>query len=181
MKTKFIMFIVLFTSVFVGCKDDKSVDDLEVKKSEVATSGFKITINAIVNQDDSFQIFFNEDGSESYDGTQMIDIPVKGKAEAQDLVFSLPEDAKPMNLRFDIGSNSAQKSVKFNSLKIDFNGKSFTTDGAKFFKYFYPNGQVECDTINATAKIVEKPNEIYDPIIGATPDLKKEIENLYKK
>jgi hypothetical protein len=181
MKSKAIMLLVLLASTLVGCKDEKSVDSLQVVTPETDPNRFKITVNAVVSKNDDFQFFYNEDGSENYiGGDEMVNLSIKGNDKAQDLVFILPVDAKPMNLRFDLGANKDLKNVKFNSFLINYNGKTFKTDGAKFFKYFYPNGQVSCDTLNSTAKIIEKPNEAYDPIIGATPDLKKEIEKLYK-
>ena len=87
MKTRIICALVLVATLVIGCKDEKSVDNLQVVDKEVETKGFKVTFNAIVDKDDIFQIFYNEDGSEVFDGKQIVTINVKGKAEAQDLVF----------------------------------------------------------------------------------------------
>lgn len=177
MKAKFIILIVLFASVFVGCKDEKSskVGTDEKPKTE---EGFNITFNAIVEKDDEFKLFYNEDGSEAYDGEQMVVLKIVGKSEAQDLSFSLPEDATPMNLRFDIGGNKDLKKVEFNNFKIKHNKKTFIAEKANFFKYFYPNSQVEVDSINAVAKIIAKPSDVYNPIIGGTGHLIGEITKL---
>ena len=40
MKTKFIAVLVLLTALMSGCKDEKSVDDLETVKSEVIDNSF---------------------------------------------------------------------------------------------------------------------------------------------
>ena len=181
MKTRIISALVLMSILMIGCKDEKSVDNLQVVDKEVETKGFKVTFNAIVDQDDIFQIFYNEDGTEAFDGKQMITINVKGKPEAQDLVFIAPEGDKPVTLRFDIGANKALTKVPFTSFKLEYQGKTFEAKGAEIFKYFYPNASVKCDTLSATAitKIAEDGS--YDPIIGATPALKLEIAKLYSK
>lgn len=167
--------LILFTS----CKDEKkeTVDEVQTPTN----IPFTITVNAIVDKDDVFQIFYNEDGAEAFPPEQAVTISVKGKPEPQDLVFILPSDAAPMALRFDIGANKDLKQVVFKGLRINYLDKSFSVEGAEFFKYFYPNGQVEFDVPNSTAKIKDIEGQTYDPIIGASMDLKAEILKLYSK
>lgn len=174
---KLILSSLVISVLFTSCKGDKNENN-EVVENE---KPFTVTVNAIIEKDDEFQIYFNEDGSEAYQPEQYVNVVVKGNPEAQDLVFVMPKDVSPMNLRFDLGSNKEQKDVKFNSFDIDYKDKKFSTKGAAIFKYFYPNTQVTCDTINASAKINVKEGENYDPIIGATPTLKTEIQKLYSK
>lgn len=185
MKTKFIPLLILLLTTFVSCKlenekaTDNNVENVDANKKSTG-SGLKITFNAVVEKDDSFQIFFNEDGSEAFTGEQMVDIKIKGNKAPQDIEFLLPDEAYPLNLRFDIGSNKDLKEVKFNSFKVDYKGKSFGAEGGKFFKYFYPNEQVVCDTINSIAKTVGKEGKDYDPIIGGTLHLRNELQKFYK-
>ena len=174
---KYLLSGVLLCLVLVSCKNEKKAEETEVK---VVENPFSITVTGIVEKNDSFQIYYNEDGTEAYDGTQMINLEVVGSPTAQELVFKFPENEKPLNIRFDIGNNPEQKQVKFNGFKIEYKDKSFSAVESNFFKYFYSNGQVELDTVATTAKIKILPNETYDPIIGATPALKAEIEKLYK-
>ena len=176
----FILSGLLLSVLFTSCKEDKAVEaETTVVKEE--TSPFTITVNAVVDKDAEFQIYYNEDGSENYPAEQYVNVAIKGSQEAQDLVFKLPNDVSPMNLRFDLGSTKDLKEVKFNSVKIDFNGKNLSIPKEAIFRNFYPNMQVAFDTINATAKINVKEGELYDPIVGATPELKKQIETLYAK
>lgn len=166
--------------LFISCKDDKKekTDDVQTP----VNIPFTVTVNAIVEKDDVFQIFYNEDGAESFPGEQAVTINIKGSSEPQDLVFILPKDAAPMSLRFDIGANKDLKQVSFKSLRINYLDKMFSTDGGKFSKYFYPNAQVEYDITNGSvAKIKMIDGQPYDPIIGATMNLKSEILKLYGK
>jgi hypothetical protein len=186
MKTKFITLLVFLMSMMVSCKleNEKTTEqNNENADSTVKTTGtgFKISFSAVVDKDDAFQIFYNEDGTEGFTGDQMVNLKIKGNPEEQTLEFVLPDDANPLNLRFDIGSNKELKQVKFNGFKMDFRGNTFSAQGSEFFKYFYPNDQVSCDTINSIAKNIGKEGKDYDPIIGGTLHLRNEIEKLYKK
>jgi hypothetical protein len=186
MKTKFIPLLIVLMSVVASCKlenektADSSTENTE-STSKTTGTGFKISFNAIVDKDDAFQIFYNEDGTEGFTGDQMVNLKIKGSTEAQTIEFVLPDDANPLNLRFDIGSNKELKQVKFNGFKMSFKGNAFSAESPEFFKYFYPNEQVSCDTINAIAKNIGKEGKDYDPIIGGTLYLRNEIEKLYKK
>jgi hypothetical protein len=168
---------ILLSIFFTSCKDDKS-EQTDVVKEEAP---FTITVNAVVDKDSEFQIYYNEDGSENYPAEQYVNVAIKGSQEAQDLVFKLPNDVNPMNLRFDLGSTKELMEVKFNSVNIDFKGKKVSIPKESIFRNFYPNTQVVVDTLNATAKINVKEGELYDPIVGATPELKRQIETLYAK
>lgn len=165
--------------LFSSCKGDKTENTDKVQTP--TNIPFTITVSAIVEKDDVFQIFYNEDGKEAFLPENAITINVTGKKEPQDLVFTLPSDATPMSLRFDIGANKELKQVAFKGFRINYLDKSFKAEGAQFFKYFYPNTQVEFDVASSTAKIKSVEGEAYDPIIGATMDLKAEILKLYNK
>lgn len=175
---------IIFTSLalslfFISCKDDKKAN-AETTDS-AAEKPFTVTVNAVVAKDDIFQIFYNEDGAESFAPEQAVTIQVKGNNNPQDLVFTFPEEVMPASLRFDIGGNKDQKEVALKGFKIDYYSKSFSAKGVDFLKYFYGNTQVEFDTINVVAKIKLLDGEPYDPILGSTPALKLEIAKLYKK
>ncbi|RZJ79285.1 MAG: hypothetical protein EOO20_26995 [Chryseobacterium sp.] len=182
MKTRFLTVLLLVSVLAVSCKIDKK-DDTGTPNGdskENGSQGLKVTFNAVVDKDDNFQLFFNEDGTENFTGDQMIDLPIKGSTESQELVFVLPEDVAATNFRFDIGSNGTLKEVKFGDFKMEYNGKTFKADGKDFFKYFYPNDQVVLDTIAEVAKITPKADRPYDPIIGGTLHLQTELGNFYK-
>lgn len=173
----FILSTLLLSVLLTSCNGNKT-NETETKESE-ALKPFTVTFNAIVAKDDVFQIFYNEDGKDVFAPENAVTISVKGSEQPQDLVFEIPSDVSPMSLRFDIGANKLLKQVPFNSFKIEYKDKKIEGKKAEFFKYFYPNTQVEIDTLNVTAKMKDL-GEGYDPILGSTVELKKEIEKLYK-
>lgn len=166
--------------VLISCKDEKKTEEVAVPTVEVVKS-FKVTVNAVVEQNDIFQIFYNEDGSEAFTAEQSVAINIAGKPEPQDLIFELPEDAMPASLRFDIGANVDLKKVSFKSLKIQYLDKTISADATTFFKYFYPNPQVEVDMATGVATMKAPAGETYDPILGTTPELKAALGSLYAK
>lgn len=166
--------LVMFTS----CKDDKK-NETEVVAPKVLP--FTFTVNAIVEKDDVFQVFFNEDGKESYAPEDAITVSITGKKEAQDIVFILPDNVAPMSLRFDVGANKELKQIKVNGFTLNYLDSSFSGTSAKFFKDFYPNGNAEFDVVNNTINLKDVDGIPYDPILGATMELKAEILRLYDK
>lgn len=179
MRTLVLSAIVAVTFL-ASCKGDKSTETEEVTVEEVATKPFTVTFNAVVDKDDTFQVFYNEDAGDNFAPEDAVTINIKGSEEPQDLVFVMPEDARPLALRFDIGANKELGKVPFNGFRIEYQGKTIEGTKADFFKYFYPNTQVEIDTINIAAKMkVLNEGELYDPILGSTPEFKKSLERLY--
>ena len=164
--------------LLVSCKDDKKVEDTVAEQKK--DSSFTVKVKAIVKKDDVFQIFYNEDGTEAFDPNHVITVGVKGSDAEQDIVFTMPEEAVPSGLRFDIGANKELKEVPVKGFEITYFDKSIKGTGKDFMKYFYPNPQVEFDTINNIAKIKPVPADAaYDPIVGSTSALNTELKKFY--
>lgn len=166
--------LVMFTS----CKDDKKSETEVVAPKNLA---FTFTVNAVVEKDDVFQVFYNEDGKESYAPEDAITVNITGSKQAQDIIFTLPEDVAPMSLRFDVGANKELKQIKVNGFTLNYLDSSFSGTSAQFFKDFYPNGNAEFDAANNIIKLKEVDGIPYDPILGATMEFKAELIKLYDK
>lgn len=177
MKTKFIFLLLLSLSFFTSCKDNKQ-EKVETKEVEKIT--MKISFNAIVKQDDEFQLFYTEDGSENFKGENSILVPVKGSASPQDIVFELPEDVLPKMIRFDLGGNKNQEEVVFNAFGISYLDKKFSAKGIELSQFFYENDQIQFNKEKGTAKPVVVEGKEYDPIFMATEVLKEELQKIVK-
>lgn len=136
MKTKFIAVLVLLTAFISGCKDEKSVDNLDVVKSEVIDNSFKVTLDVIVKENDDFSLFYTEDGSTDFTKIKPIWMSVKGSETSQKVIYSLPEDVIPTQLRLDFGINKIQKDVVLNSVTMEFKGKSKTIGCPELVSFF---------------------------------------------
>ena len=64
MRTKFLIATLVLLGIFSSCKNEKSVDSLEVVQPEVTVdNSFKVTLGVIVKKEDNLSLFFTEDGS----------------------------------------------------------------------------------------------------------------------
>lgn len=123
MKTKFLAVIILISILSTSCKDDKSTNAADVDSTR-KPENFKVEINVTVKKDDSFSIFYTEDGTADFTKIQPIWVDVKGSDSPQDVVFNLPADVYPTQLRLDFGINKQQEDILFNSATFKFLDKS---------------------------------------------------------
>ncbi|MCF6131465.1 hypothetical protein [Flavobacterium wongokense] len=180
MKTRIILSVLLATIFFTGCKDEKSVDSLEVVKTEEAAKIFQVTLDVTVKKDDNFALFYTEDGTINFTGDP-IWIGVKGSDAPQKVVFNLPENVIPTMLRIDFGISKDQDVMTINNYKMTYAGKSFETPGATFFKYFRPNEQcTQVDREKGLVIPVKNQAKYFGPSFYPEITLGEEIAKLVK-
>ena len=136
MKARFVILIVLFLSVFIGCKEDKPVDNLEVVKNETVDDLFRVTLSVIVKKQDDFALYYTEDGTVNFFEIEPIWKPVSASNIEQEITFTLPEDVYPSQLRFDLGLKEDQEDIVIKGVKITYKGNVFEAYGTEFFTYF---------------------------------------------
>lgn len=176
MKQFFFSGVLVLLVSLASCKNDKTI---ETPKAEEDKS-FNVILDLVVQKDDNFQIYYNEDGSDLYPADKYVDVAVKGKNEPQEIIFKLPEDAAPSSLRFDLGGNKEQKEVKILNFRMKYFDKKFEAKDTLFIYYFGNNNQVEYIRDKAIAKPKPIEGEPYDPIFTATESLKTEISKMVK-
>lgn len=179
MKNKFSVLLLAITMSIVSCKNEKTTDKETVKVEQ--DNSFKVVMDLIVEQDDSFQIYYNEDGTNDFSPENYVNVDIKGKPEHQEIVFKLPEDVLPKQLRFDIGSNKEQKEMKIIAFKMEYLDKKFEAKDTLFWNYFGNNTSIKY--IREKAIVVPLPNntEGYDPIFGGTETLSQELTKMVQE
>jgi hypothetical protein len=180
MKTKISLALIIFSTLFVGCKNEKSVDSLEVVKTEVVDKNFQVTLDVVVKKNDDFALYYTQDGTSDFKDAP-IWIGVKGSEASQKVVFSLPEDVIPTHLRIDFGMNKDQEPIALNNYKMTYAGKSFEAPGAMFFKYFRPN--LECTNVDPEKGLiipVKKGDKYFGPSFYPEQLICDEIDKLVK-
>ena len=157
MKTKFIVALTVFASVFYSCKEESKQPESEaVKTLEVVNNSFTVTLDIIAKKDDNLHLYYTEDNSINFTEEQSVWAEIKGNEAAQKVVFKLSEDALPTDLRFDIGygKNIEQKEIRVNNINFEYFGKSFNIKGNEIANYFYPNK--ESTILDATTGILSR-------------------------
>lgn len=155
MKTKFISLLILLTVFVTGCKNEKSIDNLDIVNPEVVDNSFKVTLNVVVKENDDFSLFYSEDGSSDFTKIKPIWISVKGSELSQNVTFALPEDVIPTQLRLDFGINKIQKDIVLNGVTMAYKGKSKTIRCPELVSFFRADDS-KCTFDHLTGKIVAK-------------------------
>lgn len=182
MKTKFITILLLITTIF-GCKDEKSVDNLEIVRPDVIDNSFKVTLDVIVKENDDFSLFYTEDGSTDFTKIEPIWISVKGSESSQKVIYSLPEEVIPTQLRLDFGINKNQKDITLKSVNMEYKGKTKTI-GCPQLVSFFRSDDSKCTFDHITGKIVAKivdGKRQYPSLYPHETVLQPEIEKLIKQ
>ena len=175
MKNKIIVLLLSISAL--SCKNKEEVQQPIVEKKD---NSFTITVDMIVKKDDSFQIYYMEDVNEGVNPKNYVDVAVKGSDKSQEVVFKLPEDVVPANIRFDLGGNKEQEPIKINSFKMSYFDKKFEAKNEAFDFFFGYNTQVTFDKTTSTATMKTSGSEDYDPICIAKPSLHDEFTKLIK-
>lgn len=184
MKLKYYFVALLAIGSLAGCKKDNTEDkpDTETAAQENAPSGkVAVTINGIITKDDTFQLFYSETGTLDFDHNVLL--PVKGKAEAQDITFLLSDDALPTSMRIDPGDQKGQGKITINSLTVKYYEKSLVIKGGKeFLKYFQSdNVGLENATDASVTLVTKEVNGSYDPMLYPTGDLINALKGILVK
>lgn len=131
----------MLTTVFVGCKNESNSNDAnDLTKQVPLEEGFRVSLEVIVKKDDSFHLYFTEDGTIDFGKNQPISAKVIGSENAQNVIFNIPNDFFPNEFRFDLGSNLEQEEIILKSIKFDFKGKTKSLVGSEIGMYFRADG-----------------------------------------
>jgi hypothetical protein len=170
MKTKISLGLILLASIFSGCKDGKSVDDLKVVKPE-ADPNFIVTIDVIAKKNDDFALYYTVDGSINFFSIPPVWQGFKGSESIQQITFVVPEQTFPTQIRLDFGMKQNQPDIVLQKIKMSHNGKDFIISGPDIFKYFVadPN-QCTADPATGTIKANMKDGKRLTPSIYPNPD-----------
>ncbi len=181
MKTNKILLVLFLAMSMVACKNDSNKTP-ENAASENVTNTVKFTLNAVVQQDDDFQIFYKDESVEEaapFDEVNSVWSGVKGGTAPQDVIFNLPEDIFPSSIRVDFGHNKKQPEMTLNSFLVSFKDKSFEIKGADFFNYFTPDTTfVKVDAASGKVTPILLENGLYDPQFISTEKFNTELAKI---
>jgi hypothetical protein len=136
MKTKSILVGLFMLLSLVSCKKETDKKEGNQKLAELKET-FDVNFNLVVEKDDTFQLYYTEDGTLNFSDDKSIKSELKGSVDAQDVLFKLPADVLPTNIRLDFGDNPEQGSVVVNSLKLKYLNNEFNVTKDLVTQYFY--------------------------------------------
>lgn len=165
MKTKFITLFILMSFAFIGCKNEKSVDSLEVIKPESIDTTFKVTLEVLAKKDDNFQVYYTEASSEIFTEEKSVWVAVKGMETSQKVVLSLPKDVVPALVRLDFGLNKEQGDIVLSEVDLDYLGNKFVAKGAVIGNYFRPLDPTKLDISTGIITATDKNGNRVEPVL----------------
>lgn len=172
MKTRIILAILFVTVFFTGCKNDKSVDSLDVVKPEAVDTSFKIVLTATIKKDDDVALYYTEDGTTNFYDVKPIWQGVKGSESEQEITYTLPADAYPTQIRFDLGLKKDQEDITVKGVRMTYMGKTFEAYGPKFWLFFRDDkNQCNADINTGIVTAVVKDGERKVPSIAPQQDV----------
>jgi hypothetical protein len=180
MKTRIIAVFALLSTVFIGCKNEKSTDATpeQIEQQQAADEVFKVTLHAVVKQDDNFQVYYRNDDQE-FAEERSVWVAVAGKPEAQDIVFNMPEDVKPSLIRIDLGVNDKQEDITLYRVDLNYIGTKFTAEGGNLQNFFRPLDKTEIDFTTGVIKAkVENGKRVEPALYPHEVPLRAELDKL---
>lgn len=145
----------------VGGKKYVSIDD----QSQV----FKVRVLGIFPEDDTYSLYYTTDGSIDFTTIPPIYQTVAADTNSQEIVFSLPEQVMPAQLRLDFGVKPHPKTITLKLITLSYKGRALQLPGTLIFSYFTPDfSKTDFNPSNAT-------------IVGVVKNGMRQTPSLYPK
>ncbi|MBV7269161.1 hypothetical protein [Winogradskyella luteola] len=176
---KFIKYFLILI-VATNCNgNEKSPTDNKVKEPKIVeihkenktkTDYFTLKLEAVVEEDDDFTLFYLNENQRQISKRNSVSIPVKGSDNYQTFFFQLNEDVLPNKLILKFGNKDKIQKIIVNSLELSYNGNKITITKQVFFNHFNPNEFIEYNKVNFTAVALEKEG-MYNPFFVSRKSL----------
>lgn len=178
------LFVLVIISFFTACKEKtkktktQNTDQFEeVKVEEAEPDFFTLTLNAIVEKNDKFTLFYFEENQTNISKDNSISITVDGSDSSQSLVFKLNEDVLPTKLILQFGNDEKSQKMIIEEALITYKTGKIEIPKELFYQFFSTNDFINYNTTNFTATAVEK-NGNFNPLFTSRRVLENKIDFL---
>lgn len=168
MKKLFLIFLLLLE--LLSCKNnEKKLDGIVpdnfgviFNDSIIGEDRFKIIVNAVVQENDKFQLYYKDNQYNEFSTERMIESIVNGNNKPQEIVYTLAPEIIPTHFRLDFGTNYSQKPIKLNFITIRYGNNEYIFDNEKFAQLFKGNRytKFKVGSKEIHSKVI---NNSYDP------------------
>ncbi|TBX71228.1 hypothetical protein EZL74_01605 [Flavobacterium silvisoli] len=176
MRTKFLMIVFAVSSFLVSCKKEKEETVIENKN---VNKFFSVELEAAASKADNFALYFSEDNTVDFKGTNAVWSGIKGGNQFETLTFALSEERIPTHIRLDFGLKADQDSVVVKNVKVSYYGNDYQFKGSDFFQYFIQDKQfsTKIDVAKGTITFLKKDGTYKTPYYYPT---QATIDNIKK-
>lgn len=159
--------LLLLVVITFSCKSEKKEKETTPIVEEIEQkNAFTLSINAVVENDDSFILFYLEEGQTKINLKNSITANVLGSLDPQELNFKIKEEVLPTKLFLRFGNDQKFQKINFLTTYLSFGENSFSIENEKFFQFFNPNKFIDYDRENFIAISNEVDGE-YKPRFGS--------------
>lgn len=184
MKTKFYIVATVVALALGSCKKQESASGSEAATKPEEVKNFRVEIKAISDKADDFAVYYTEDNTVNFTSEQTVWSGIKAGQTPQDVIFNLREDKIPTAIRLDFGQKKGadQANVTLYNVKFTYYSKTFEFKGSDFFKYYFPNKdiQTKVDDAAGTITFLQSPNSTVTPFYYPTGESANVLLNLVK-
>lgn len=138
-----------------------------------------VTIEGVFPKNDRIQLFYSNDTN--FDEKSSIYQSVYGQTVLQKVVFILPNNVKPQNLRLDLGENKNQTSLTIKDITIEYNGVFIEHEPETFRDYFEDTYYTVFNSETREYDLKMTDDNLFDPILMGTDKLKKGLNSIYNQ
>lgn len=177
---KNLVYLILVVAI-ISCKEEKAKPNISEPlkvENELENNNedyFTLRINAIVEYDDNFTLYYLEEDEKDITNENSVELNVFGGASPQDLSFRLKENVLPTKLILKYGNEQKQQKIQFVEAEISYEGEKIEMDAYKFYQFFIPNEYIGYDQNNHTAISKEK-NGQYNPVFFSRKVLEDKLD-----
>jgi hypothetical protein len=144
MKANFFIVAVLFATLVTSCKNGDSKEATEAQTEKpVVKQNFNVEIDVIAQTQDDFAVYYTEDKTNQFEPTKAVWGGIKGGLTPEKVIFDLPEEVIPTNIRLDFGIKKDHKDVVVQNIKFAFYDKTFSIKGSELLNYFIINDKIQ--------------------------------------
>ncbi len=177
MKNIVLVAALSFLSIAVtSCKTDEKVDTTKEQSDNI-----QVIVELKVQNNDIIQLFWAADAPDAYNGDNSISYNIYGSPNLQTITFDLPKNAKPKNLRLDIGGrNPNQAPISIKNISVKYKDASIDGDNGKYEKMWNTNACMKYNFETIEYNLTND-NGTFDPIMNGNEQFKKDLAKLIKK
>lgn len=159
-------------------KEGANSTEVSTENTASESKGLVVIVEGVFPKNDRFELFYSND--QNFNGDKMIRQAVYGETTSQKVIFELPENEKPQNLRIDLGSNAEQQFISIKDIRVEYKGKE-VLDGRneKYLEFFPENSTVDYIPEKLTFELKSNLEGVFDPILFSSDNLKKELNKAY--
>ncbi len=177
MKPIIFAFFALVIIFFQSCNSSPSEDNSNKNEKDIV----QVVIETKFLQNDRIQLFWINNTTDTFNGEQMQNLNIYGKNDMQKLVFDLPKNARPKNVRIDFGgSNPNQPPISIKNITLKYKTDSIDGDNGKYETMWNGNGSMKYSS-ESLEYVLAPDNGSFDPILIGNEKLIKELTKLLKK